>query len=730
MQTPKANEAHFVFLCGNLKASTFNVVDFIGHDSISSPYDFSITLTSSSSDIKADDVINKQATLFIYRDGEYFPYSGIVSEFRFLDRSVAASTYSVRLVPRLWLLCLNIQTRIFQKMSVDDIIKKVFNEANLSNYFKLSLNNKYPEREYVVQYQESDLNFVSRLMEEAGIWYLFKESPLLPKEVSGVGAETMIISDKPDSFKDIDGEAKVIFRAHSGLTEQIDDEDTESVNKISCDRRVISQNIFVKNYNYRTPEVDISSKSTVKNGDVGTVYKYGGNFKKTDEAKKKADVLAEQIGTGHTVMSGRGNCRGFRAGKRFTLSQHFRSDCNDTFLIRHVVHMGAHALPRGGRNVFTYSNDFAALPSANIDSFRPAQKSVIPRISGVISAAIEAKGSDYAAIDDMGRYKVRMPFDISDAKNSEGSKYIRLAQPYSGSEYGIHFPSHEGAEMLLACIDGDPDKPVGVGTVPHANTVSPVISKNKEQSVIKTAGGNEIILDDTADKQKITIKTNGKNLARLDDEAKQILVQTTDGNFLDIDDTNKRMNLSVQKKHVINLAYGGDPLNGILIMTDKGHRINIDDDGKMLSIETSGGHTIQLDDQGKKMILSDGGKNTVTLDKNKGLILDTKGKLSINATQDIEVKGANIKMSTTTGKIDVKATQDLSLSGLKINEKATTDFNMEGLNVNTKASLNAKTEANLGVEIKSNLQTKVSGTMAELSGSAMTTIKGGIVMIN
>jgi len=419
-----------------------------------------------------------------------------------------------------------------------------------------------------------------------------------------------------------------------------------------------------------------------------------------------------------------------RAGKRFKLSQHDRKECNDTFLIRHIVHMGAHSLPRGDANIFTYSNDFTALPSAQIDSFRPTPKAVIPRINGVMSAMIEANKSDYASIDETGRYKVRMPYDISNVKNSEASKYIRLAQPYSGSEYGIHFPSHEGAEMLLACINGDPDKPVGVGTVPHANTPSPTTSKNKEQSVIRTAGGNEIILDDLADKQKITIKTNGKHIAKFDDEAKQILVQSTDGNFLDIDDTNKRINLSVQKKHVINLAYGGDPLNGILIMTDKGHKINIDDDGKVLTISTAGGHTIELDDQGKKMILSDGGKNTVTLDKNKGLILDTKGKLSINATQDIDIKGANIKMSASTGKIDVKATQDLSLSGLKINEKATTDFNMEGLNVNTKATMNAKTEANLGVDIKSNLQTKISGTMAELSGTAMTTIKGGIVMIN
>jgi hypothetical protein len=138
-----------------------------------------------------------------------------------------------------------------------------------------------------------------------------------------------------------------------------------------------------------------------------------------------------------------------------------------------------------------------------------------------------------------------------------------------------------------------------------------------------------------------------------------------------------------------------------------------------------------MDDNGKKIILADGnGKSTVTLDGNKGLILDTKGKISINAMQDIEIKGANIKMSASTGKIEAKATQDLNLSGMKINEKATMDLNMQGMNINSKAQMNSKTEANLGVEIKSNLQTKISGTMAEVSGNAITTVKGGVVMIN
>jgi type VI secretion system secreted protein VgrG len=160
MSARKANESQFVFMCGDLKRETFAVSEFCGNDAISSPYEFSITLLSSSADIKADDVVNKQATLFIFRDGEYYPYSGVVSQFRFLDKSTDYSMYSVQLVPRLWLAGLNAQTRIFQKMTVPDIVKKVLDESNLSNYAVFDLAGSYPQREYVVQYQESDLNFI------------------------------------------------------------------------------------------------------------------------------------------------------------------------------------------------------------------------------------------------------------------------------------------------------------------------------------------------------------------------------------------------------------------------------------------------------------------------------------------------------------------------------------------------------------------------------------------
>jgi type VI secretion system secreted protein VgrG len=731
MPPKKANQAQYFFFSGTLPKDTFEVMNFSGEDRISKPYKFNIMLLSEKADISPDDVVNKSATLNIYRDGEYCPYSGIVSEFRFLGKSHDRATYSVTLVPKLWLLNLNVQTRIFQKKKVPAIIKLVLDGANLSDYYKFQVDDgKYVEQEYIVQYQESDLNFISRLMEANGIWYFFNENTVVAEELDGTpGAETLVMSDKASSFEFISGTSDVLFRTLTGMTEQIDADDKESIHDIGLMRQVIPKEVLLKDYNYRTPEIDLKGRKPVKTGDIGSVYEYGGHFKNTTEADRLADVAANRIISQKILVEGSGNCRGLRAGKRFTLQEHFLDDMNGKYVVTQISHQGSHTNEGGSVNVYTYVNRFSCIQAAQADSFRPLQKTPAPRVHGIMTAQIEANGSSYAALDDMGRYKVRMPFDVSSAKNYEASQYIRLAQPYAGSNYGMHFPSHEGTEMVWACIDGNPDRPLGLATVPNANTISPVVSSNKQQNLIRTAGGNEFLLDDTDAKQMARLVTKSKHTLQMDDDQKCVFVQSKDQNKLLLDDKNECVSWNA-KDHNITMTYKSGS-EGIVITTKEGHVIKIDDKNKMLTVQTKGGHVMQMDDSGKKITLADGqGKNKVQLDGGGKLILDSQGEITISATQDLTIKAANINMSATTGKIDVKATQDLTMSGMKVGVKATTDCQIEGMNTSLKAQMENKIEGQMSVDIKSNLQAKLAGVMTEVSGSGMTTVKGAIVMIN
>ena len=705
----KSNESQFYFMCGSLDPSTFFVLDFEGSDAVSALYEFTLSLEASKNDINPADIISKPATLFMFREGKYYPYSGLVSRFRFVGCKLGKSRYEAVLAPKLSVLDLQLQTRIFQKKSVPDVIKEVLDTTGLQGYYKLELSQTYPVQEFVVQYQETDFSFISRLMESAGMWYFFREPAVGQGQLKPGGSqESLAITDKPASFQSIEGTSTLPFRTAGGMVERDEAKALESVVDMSLSQSAIPKDVLLKNYNYRTPEVDLTGKSTVKNGNAGAVYEFGGSFKNVSEAQRAAEVEANRLATQQTLVSGSGNARPFRAGYRFTLSEHERKDLNADYVILSVNHRGGHET-----EIPTYNNSFTALPAANVKTYAPQRKTPLPKINGVMTAMIETSGSNYASLDDQGRYKVRMQFDHSSAKNSEASKYMRLSQPYAGPKYGMHFPSHEGAEMVFACIDGDPNRPVGLGTVPNADTLSPVVSANKQQNILRTAGGSELLMDDTDQKQKVHLLTKAKNIMEMDDGEKKLYLQTTKLNQVLLDDKNERVAVTA-KQHTIVMDYKSGQ-EGVIITTAGGHVIKVDDKNKSITVQSTAGSAIQIDDNKKSIVMKDcNGKNTVTLDGNKGLSLDSQGKIEITATQDIEIKGANIKV-TAQNAIEAAATADLKL---------------KGMNVEANADMNAKVNAGMNLDLKGGMQTTVDGMMTNLNGSTMTKVKGAIVMIN
>jgi type VI secretion system secreted protein VgrG len=153
-----------------------------------------------------------------------------------------------------------------------------------------------------------------------------------------------------------------------------------------------------------------------------------------------------------------------------------------------------------------YRNEFRAIKADVV--FRPERRTPKPRIVGSINARIDAAGAgDYAEIDDQGRYKVQLPFDISGRKDAKASRYLRMAQPYAGADMGMHFPLHKGTEVILTHVDGDPDRPIIAAAVPNAETTGPVTGGNQTQCAIKTGGGNQIVIEDSDGNQRIKMST-------------------------------------------------------------------------------------------------------------------------------------------------------------------------------------------------------------------------------
>ncbi len=715
MNVSKANRAQFYFFCAGQKPETFEVMNFSGTDRVSWPYEFDVTLLSKKVDVPVQEVVASRATLMINRGGEFYPYSGVVSEFSFVDQTTDYCVYRASLVPRLWLLSLNFRTRIFQKMSVMDIVREVLDAGGLSDYHDFRVDgSSYPQREYVVQYRETDLNFISRLLEESGAWYFFREQPLLEEEVDGsTGSEKLIVTDKSSEFEFVPVESSLPYRSRSGMVERVDEDHREHVFRMEVDSRAVASSVRLKGYNYRTPEVDLLGEKPVQPGSGGMHYEFGGSMADTGQAQRAARVVSERAACMQSSCRGSSTCRGMRAGSRFSVEDHARADFNGEFLAVRVQHSGSHFQGEEGLQSSSYTNQFTAVSADRAQSYRPPRRALRPSVPGVLTARIEADGSPYAALDDMGRYKVRMLFDTSDRKNYDASKYVRLAQFYSGPNYGAHFPSHEGAEMVIGCVDGDPDKPMGIGTVPNANTSSPVKSANKEKSVIRTAAGNELILDDLDGKEKIVLATPGGNAAELNDEHKRCGVKTADGNTLVLDDTNEHTRMDTHG-HTITASYKGGE-EGIVLATAGGHVIKVDDANKLITIQTGGGHGVELSDNNKTITLKDSaGKNTVTLDGGGGLTLDSQGKIEITAAQDLVIDAANVKVSS-------RAATEVS---------AGTDCTLKGMNVEAKGSMGATVEGGMSASFKGGTTAKLEGAMVDVAGSAKTAVKGGIVMIN
>ena len=220
-------------------------------------------------------------------------------------------------------------------------------------------------------------------------------------------------------------------------------------------------------------------------------------------------MRAEEVRCRARGFAGRGDVRALTAGATFTLEDHPRRDWNVSYLVVAATHRAAQSLdvgPAKRDDEPDYANTFEAIPADVV--FRPARTTPWPRIAGPINAVVDASGGgEYAEIDDHGRYRVQLPFDLSGKGGGKASRPLRMSQPYAGADMGMHFPLHKGTEVLVAHIDGDPDRPLIAAAVPNPETASPVTSQNQTQCAVRTGGGNFFVIEDTKGSQQIALSS-------------------------------------------------------------------------------------------------------------------------------------------------------------------------------------------------------------------------------
>ena len=498
LSTRLGSELRFRFSSSAFAADKFDVVDLEGFEAINRPYRFSLTLVSDDAEIDFNKILQNPATLCIYSpDGtQEVPYHGVIAEFEQMQKVGNYVYYRAVLVPRLWRLSLYQITEVYlNEQTVPDILEKVLKGSQLSSRdYQFSLTGDYRKRSFVCQYQETHLDFISRLMEKEGIYYFYDQG------TARDGVDKLLVVDA--------------LIGHPASTLQVryrpaDELDTgvfsDTVQNFVCRQQPLPKRVIAQDFNYRKAALTLRAEEQVAAEGIGDVMYYGENFRTVAEGQRYAKLRAEGIRCRSRVFNGESTAVGLRSGYFMALSHHYRNDFNGRYLVTGIHHRGSQAgvLLAGLKTPFAsgergtnYSNDFVAIPAAT--QFRAELVTPKPSIAGTLNASVDSEGSGlYAELDEYGQYKIQLPFDFTDKDPNKGSAWVRMATPYSGSDHGMHFPLHKNAEVLLSFVDGDPDQPVIIGAVPNSENRSVVNYSNPAINQILTKSGNQLRMNDT-----------------------------------------------------------------------------------------------------------------------------------------------------------------------------------------------------------------------------------------
>jgi type VI secretion system secreted protein VgrG len=487
---------------------TFAVVRMSGFEAISRPYRFELVLVSDDAHLDLASVLAASAELRILApDGSRTatPYAGMLAEFDQLHQLGGFTFYRAVLVPRLWQMSLYRNSEVYvSEQTIVEILDALLKSArfNGSDDYALKLIGKnYRSRSYVCQYQETPLAFMSRWLEREGIYYYFeqvdgRDQLVLLDDKIVQPAEAVAVNYRPADELDV------------GLA-------PDSVQSFVCRTRPLPRRLVLQDFNHRRAGLPLVVEVDVSATGIGEEMLYGENFRTLEEGEHYAMVRAQELGCGARVFTGEATAVGLRSGRFLDLVHHYRKDFDGRYLVTEITHEGsqAGALLAGLKTPYNesegqtvYRNSFTALPESV--QFRPARITPRPRVAGTMNATIDAEGSgENAEIDAYGQYKVQIPFDRTDKGAAKGSAPVRMASPYAGSNHGMHFPLHKGAEVLLSFTDGDPDQPVILSAVPNSENPNVVDSRNPRVNRIRTQGGNEIGLEDTKGQETIWLSS-------------------------------------------------------------------------------------------------------------------------------------------------------------------------------------------------------------------------------
>ncbi|WP_017518804.1 type VI secretion system tip protein TssI/VgrG [Pseudomonas nitroreducens] len=615
--------------------------------------------------------VASQVTIAFHNDASQRPLDALVAEIQQLPADATAERYQLVLRPWLWWLTLASNNRVFQNLATSDIVTTIFKAHGFTD-FKLSLSGSYEPREYCVQYGESDFAFVSRLLEEEGIFWFFTHEE---------GKHRLVLADNNDAFPPIPNGPKVAY-----LGQEIGVRELHGIRSAQYCLQAVAGTYSATDYEFTTPATSLFSQAQAEAGPRAQ-YEHPGGY----TAKARGDALTKQRVDGlrsqDKRLIGESDCRWLVPGHWFTLTGHDDAALNIDWVLTSVTHEADHE---------HYRNRFEAIPKAT--AYRPPRTTPKPRMH-TQTAKVVGKAGEEIWTDQYGRIKIQFPWDLEGKNDEASSCWVRVVLPWSGKGFGMQFIPRIGQEVIVTFIDGDPDRPLVTGCVYNGDNALPyALPDNQTQSGIKTqsskggGGFNELRFEDKKDAEEVFLQAQ-KDM--------RVNVLNDSSATIGHDET-----LTVQNARTRTVKEGDET-----VTLEKGKRsVTIQTGSDTLDVKDT--RTVKV---GADQTHSTGGNYSHQVSGNFELTVD--GNLTIKVSGTLTLQSG--------GSLTLKTDADLAAqAGTSVTSKAGTSLtNQAGTSLTNKAGTTLTNDAGVSLTNKASAEQTV-------DGGGMLTLKGGLVKVN
>ncbi|MBD2793876.1 type VI secretion system Vgr family protein [Xenorhabdus szentirmaii] len=519
----------FTLTAGGLAPETFVVTDFTLTEGFSQPFSLSVGLASADPAIDFPAVLDRAATLTILQDGvESRSITGMVARFEQGNTGLHQTTYQMSIRPDLWRTTLRQNSRIFQQQDISTIVTSILKEHGIRDVV-FSLRHPHPEREFCVQYKESDFAFLQRLTAEEGIFYFFE---------CGSGRNTLVFADDAGSVP-----PGIVIPYQPGDTSTVGD---PSVTSFTSSAQVRPAQVELKDYTFKNPAWPAEFREQMKEKQLQEQYyehyDYPGRFKDEAHGKAFTRYRLEALRNDAVMGQGSGHAIAVQPGKLFTLTNHPRPDLNQPWQVVGASHSGSQpqALETASGDSGTTLHSHFSFIRHN-QNWRPAPLPK-PSIDGPQIAKVVGPTGEEIFCDQYGRVRLQFPWDRYGKSDDQSSCWIRVSQPWAGQGWGMLAIPRIGQEVVVDFLHGDPNQPIVTGRTYHASNIPPgTLPGSKTQMAFRSKthkgeGYNELLFEDAKGSEKLSMHaqkdmhTTVKNDQSLVVEAgnRSLIIQTGD----------------------------------------------------------------------------------------------------------------------------------------------------------------------------------------------------------